>query len=300
MIKLLIFFHIFSDVATDQGGKRKRPPVSCKLYDARSKRIKKMGWKPEIVLNICNELAKSLKPPPFSYLLSDQEASSLINTVIGNVPLGFYLDYQLFDKKKSQTVFNVDRPVEKMVANPGARIEPFPDLPSANSRTHLNNSFIPPVLDQPQNDVIKKIAINLAESQQIEKITVRQSLEPEWLFQRSKRLTASNFGKVVERKRPPTESFVRDIFVPKDLSKVSSIRHGRQQELIVRSLYSRKMQKTCKQFIVFDACLVVNPSFPYLGASPDGKVYDPTEKDPFGLLEIKNPYTWRNHTMEEA
>ena len=120
------------------------------------------------------------------------------------------------------------------------------------------------------------------------------------MFQRSKRLTASNFGKVVKRKRPPTEFFVRDIFVPKDLSKVSSIHHGRQQELIVRSLYNRKMQKKCKQFIVFDAGLVVNPSFPYLGASPDGKVYDPTEKDPFGLLEIKNPYTWRNHTMEEA
>ena len=60
------------------------------------------------------------------------------------------------------------------------------------------------------------------------------------------------------------------------------------------------MQKTCKQFIVFDAELVVNPSFPCLGASPDGKVYDPTKKDPFGLLEIKKPYTWRNHTMEEA
>ena len=253
----------YAQAATDQGGKRKRPPVSCKLYDARSKRIKKMGWKPEIVLNMCNELAESLKPPPFSYLPSDQEASSLINTVMGNVPLGSYLGYQLFDKKKSQTVFNVDRPVEKMVANPGARIEPFPDLPLAN----LNN----------------KITINLAESQQIEKITVRQSLEPEWLFQRSKRLTASNFGKVVKRKRPPTESFVRDIFVPKDSSKVSSIRHGRQQELIVRYLYSRKMQRTCKQFIVFNAGLVVNPSFPYLGASPDGKVYDPTEKDPFGF-----------------
>ena len=60
------------------------------------------------------------------------------------------------------------------------------------------------------------------------------------------------------------------------------------------------MQKTCKQFIVFDAGLVVNSTFPYLGVSPDEKVYDPTEKDPFGLLEIKNPYTWRNHTMEEA
>ena len=94
----------YAQAATDQGGKRKRPPVSCKLYDARSKRIKKMGWKPEIVLNMCNELAKSLKPPPFSYLLSDQEASSLLNTVIGNVPLGSYIGYQLFDKKKSQTV----------------------------------------------------------------------------------------------------------------------------------------------------------------------------------------------------
>lgn len=60
------------------------------------------------------------------------------------------------------------------------------------------------------------------------------------------------------------------------------------------------MQKMCKQFTVFYAGLVVNPSFPYLGASPDGKVYNATEKDLFGLLEIKNPYTWRNHRREEA
>ena len=53
----------YAQAATDQGGKRKRPPVSCKLYDARSKKIKKMGWKPEIVLNLCNELAKSFSHP---------------------------------------------------------------------------------------------------------------------------------------------------------------------------------------------------------------------------------------------
>ena len=57
------------------------------------------------------------------------------------------------------------------------------------------------------------------------------------------------------------------------------------------------MQKTCKQFIVFDAGLVVNPSFPCLGASPDGKVYDPTKKDPFGLLEIKKNLTHREITQ---
>ena len=147
--------------------------------------------------------------------------------------LGLTLAISCLTGKTSQTVFNVDRPVEKMVSNQGARIGPFPDLPLAN----LNNLFTPPpILDQLQNDVIKKITINLGESQRMGKITVRQSLEPEWLFQRSKRLTASNFGKVIKRKRPPTESFLRDIFVAKDLSKVSSIRHGRQQGLIVRTV----------------------------------------------------------------
>ena len=34
---------IYAQTATDQVGKRKRPPVSCKLYNARSKRIKKDG-----------------------------------------------------------------------------------------------------------------------------------------------------------------------------------------------------------------------------------------------------------------
>ena len=95
----------YAQAATDQVGKRKRPPVTCKLNDARSKRIKNMGLKPEIVLNLCSELAKSLKPPPFSYLLSDQEASSVINNVIGNIPLGSYLGYQLFDRKKIPNCF---------------------------------------------------------------------------------------------------------------------------------------------------------------------------------------------------
>ena len=51
------------------------------------------------------------------------------------------------------------------------------------------------------------------------------------------------------------------------------------------------MQKMFKQFTVFDAGLVVNPSFPYIGASLGGKGYDPTKKEPFGLLEVKKILT---------
>ena len=90
-------------------------------------------------------------------------------------------------------------------------------------------------------------------------------------------------------------------FEPKDLSKVSSIQHGKHNEVIARSLYARKVQKQMhKNFTVYNCGLVVNPFHPYLGASPDGKVFDPSSTSPFGLLEIKCPYTWRNNSMEEA
>ena len=155
--------------------------------------------------------------------------------------------------------------MENLVANQGERIEPFPDLPLANLINFCSLQFLINVRMMFSTD---------------RKITVPQSSEPEWMFQRSKRLTTSNFGKVIKRKRPHTEFFLRDIFVPKDLSKVSSIRYGRQQELIVRTLYSRKIQRMPKQFIVFDAGLVVNSTFPYLGASLDGKECNRTEKKP--------------------
>ena len=38
-------------------------------------------------------------------------------------------------------------------------------------------------------------------------------------------------------------------------------------------------------------------SHPFLGASPDGGVYDPTiTREPYGYLEVKFPYTHRDKT----
>ena len=75
------------------------------------------------------------------------------------------------------------------------------------------------------------------------------------------------------RKKEPSESFMKSIFEAK-VSKVSSIQHGKHNEVIVRSLYARKMQKQLhKKFTVYDCVLVVIPSHPYLGASPDGIVW---------------------------
>ena len=45
---------------------------------------------------------------------------------------------------------------------------------------------------------------------------------------------------------------------------------------------------------------LVNPAFPFLGCSPDGKVLDCSEDTPFGILEIKCPYKHRAVTPETA
>ena len=42
---------------------------------------------------------------------------------------------------------------------------------------------------------------------------------------------------------------------------------------------------------VYSVGLVINPSVPHLACSPDRRVYDATEEDPWGLLEIKSSMT---------
>jgi len=46
---------------------------------------------------------------------------------------------------------------------------------------------------------------------------------------------------------------------------------------------------------VYSVGLVINPSVPHLACSPDRRVYDTTEEDPWGLLEIKSSMAELNY-----
>ena len=48
------------------------------------------------------------------------------------------------------------------------------------------------------------------------------------------------------------------------------------------------MQKDTGTFAVFDAGLSVNPAIPYLGANPDGKVYDPAVANIAKIAKLLN------------
>lgn len=159
----------------------------------------------------------------------------------------------------------------------------------------------PPNISTEHDAFLKKITIDVSETWNIQTNTTSQVEDAMWFQQRKYRLTASNFGRVMTRKKEPTKSFLSSLFQSKNLTNVSSIQHGKQNEAVAKTLYVKKMQKNVHaNFSVYDSGLVINPSCPYLGASPDGKVFDPTSTNRFGLLEIKCSYKWRNGSMEVA
>ena len=61
---------------TDKHGERSRDPIRCKLYDGRGLALK-CGLQRQHVMDQVVHLSQKETPPPFSYLLSDQEPGLL-------------------------------------------------------------------------------------------------------------------------------------------------------------------------------------------------------------------------------
>ena len=136
------------------------------------------------------------------------------------------------------------------------------------------------------------LSITLDDAIEIEKNTVRQFDSQEWIDQRKKKLTASNFAKVVKRKKVVNEKFLKSIFDPKQFTSAATS-YGIANEVKTKEKYTDKFTSKHLQ----DCGLVVNPSFCFLGATPDGKVCSDSET---GMIEIKCPYFARDMKIEEA
>jgi hypothetical protein len=140
------------------------------------------------------------KPPPFSYLLSDQEASSTINTVFGNVPLGSCLAYQMQNFGRPNTVFIINAIRTCGLANRQGPCTLFPDIPLGDSTTitlfdvNCLKNFNGIDYTSAGDYFIKTVSIDLKQAQALEKTTVLQGESSEWLEQHNVRVTASNLG----------------------------------------------------------------------------------------------------------
>ena len=130
-------------------------------------------------------LRQKEKPPPFSYLLADQEP---INTVFGNVPLRSCLSYQLQDFGRPKIKFitnfqaNANRNVENLTCNV------FSDISMIDPKIELfdikkfipNNDFYISAKEYFADNVIT----DLTSATDLEKRTVLEGKCSEWLLER--------------------------------------------------------------------------------------------------------------------
>ena len=133
-----------------------------------------------------------------------------------------------------------------------------------------------------------KVKVNAEQAAVIESSTRDQSENNEWFKHRQCRLTASNFGAVVKRKKQDCSKLVERLTTSNQNLNVSSLNYGRNNEDIVANYYVQYQERHGHPGIkVFPCGLVVNPKYSWLGASPDRVVYDPTSDPPYGGLEMK-------------
>ena len=79
-----------------------------------------------------------------------------------------------------------------------------------------------------------------------------------------------------------------------------SLKHGIAHKGKAREQLQNYLKHSGHPVETFSSGFVVNPAYSFLGCSPDAKVIDETEENPYGIVEIKCPYKHRNVTRERA
>ena len=137
----------------------------------------------------------------------------------------------------------------------------------------------------------KDLVISLDDAIELEKSTRLQCNDQLWHVERKKRLTASNFGLIIKRKKDVNIKFLKNTFDKKDFRSCATS-YGKANELVAKQMYIKKTGNH-----IHDVGLVVNPEFPFLGATPDGIVCEASET---GIIEVKCPYSVRDLTLTMA
>ena len=134
-------------------------------------------------------------------------------------------------------------------------------------------------------------SFNLEEARKIQVATKAQALCEKWHKDREGGLTASNFGKILKRKKVK-EEFIQSMYYPKPFT-LKATSYGIASEPKAKELYRGKYPSRH----VHNAGRMLEPELPFLGATPDAIICDDGKT---GLLEIKCPFGSRDITIEEA
>ena len=194
----------------------------------------------------------------WSQLWSLGEKPPLVDSAFGPVPKGSVLSYQ-HPLKEEPTFVGPSEPPKLHL----------PSLPLYEANIAVS---------QQQLDHIASLGVTNDEALEYEQHTRKQGACPEWHKLRKMRLTSSNFKQVTARRnhhdRLATE------LLTKSAKKTAAMEFGTRNEPTAAKQYA-----TLFGVDIHDVGFIINPSRPYLGCSPDRRVFDPARG--WGLLEIK-------------
>ena len=146
-----------------------------------------------------------------------------------------------------------------------------------------------------------KVVVTQEEVSEIERHTREQVGSERWKNERRKRLTASKVGGIAKmRKTTKRRKKVQEMLYSTFRGNEAT-RYGMEMEEATKQEYTAYQQQNGNPLTVHNCGLFVSLENPWLAASPDGMVYDPSDtSQPEGLIEIKNPFSARHKTLNEA
>ncbi|KAK9977251.1 hypothetical protein ABG768_019072 [Culter alburnus] len=210
----------------------------------------------------------SLRPQPLiAKIVDGMSAVTMVSSKFGEVPKGSLLSYQC------PAVLPKD-----VVKHPNA--PQFPPLP-VPQYTLPQYNFVPGSWAELLH--MQSLEVTPEMSGIIEEGTRDQSKSPLWVSMRRLRLTASKFYEAAHV-RSETTAKTLAVRIIKGVPQTKAMRRGVELEPEVLHRYAATFDVN-----VLPCSLIIHPHAPHLGASPDGKVVDPNEEPPYGLVEVKCP-----------
>ena len=146
-----------------------------------------------------------------------------------------------------------------------------------------------------------KVKVTKEEAKDIAQDTVNQGQSDLWRKERKKRLTASMVGSIAKMRDTTKKSNKVKQLLYTTFNGNKATRYGIEMEEVTRNDYVSHQHTNGHPGLKTESVgLVVSTEKPWIAASPDDRVYDPTAVPPFGLAEYKNPYSQKTKTLKEA
>ena len=149
---------------------------------------------------------------------------------------------------------------------------------------------------------IESLQISEEKCREIERNTRKQNMSSLWFSVRQYRITASLFGSVLTRRTDtPPDNLVLQILQPRSFSTAATKYGMENEQMAIKEYIDHQNVHGHPELVVSASGFLINTAYPFLGASPDGAVHDPSNvQQPFGFLEVKCPYSFSNKSVQEA